>query len=33
MENTAIIAKWQSPRLQQARTSPNAVAMDTKAKE
>lgn len=32
MESTAIIG-WQSPRLQQFRTSPNAKAVDARAKE
>lgn len=33
MENTVIIAGWQSPRLQQMRTSLNAAAVDSETKE
>jgi len=32
-ENTGITARWQSPRLQPMRTSPNAAAVDTEMKE
>jgi len=33
MESTVITAGWQSPRLQKARISPNAAAVDTETKE
>jgi len=33
MESTAIIAGWQSPRLQQMRTSSNTAAEDTETKK
>jgi len=32
-ESIAIIARWQSPRQQQMRTSPNAAAVDAETKE
>ena len=33
MESTVITAGWRSPRLQKARISPNAAAVDTETKE
>lgn len=33
MENTAIVAEWHNPNLQEMRTSPNAAAIGTETKE